>query len=127
MGKKQDDPRGKQKGAQAHAEGQHGEKTHTRLLEEIHAEGRPDRADVEQRDRENATKHPVDGGHRMFQQGREQIDPADEQSQKSRLNIDVDHHGHERGNFQVKGGASSHPAMPRAHIDPEHPDSEPDR
>ena len=127
MGKKQDDPRGKQKGAQAHAEGQHGEKTHTRLLEEIHAEGRPDRSDQEQLDREKATQHPIDGGHRLFQRGREQMDPADEQSEKSRLNVDVTHHDHERRNFQVKGGTASHPAMPRAHIDPEHPDSEPDR
>ena len=27
---------GRQKGAQEHAEGQHGEKTHSRLLEQIH-------------------------------------------------------------------------------------------
>ena len=44
MGKKQDDPRGKQKGAQAHAEGQHGEKTHSRFLEEVNSEGEGQRA-----------------------------------------------------------------------------------
>ena len=51
---------GRQKGAQEHAEGQHGEKTHSRLLEELHS-GRRDeetgegvrRRDVGERDAED--------------------------------------------------------------------------
>ena len=43
MGKKQEDSRGKQKGAQQHAEGQHGERTHERFLEEIQADAAPDK------------------------------------------------------------------------------------
>jgi hypothetical protein len=51
---------GRQKGAQEHAEGQHGEKTHSRLLEELHSGGRDEetdegvrRRDVGERDAED--------------------------------------------------------------------------
>ena len=116
MSKKHEDPRGKQKGAQAHAEGQHGEKTHERFLEEIHADGRPEREDVEQRDRERSTEHPRDGGHRLFE-GRAQHDPADRAADQNRLDIDIDQHKHDRADFQERGGATSHPAMPEADSD----------
>ena len=68
MGKKQDDPRGKQKGAQAHAEGQHGEKTHARFLEEVNSEGEGQRA-TEQREFEERAegRHPQDGEHRLME------------------------------------------------------------
>ena len=111
MGKKQDDPRGKQKGAQQHAEGQHGERTHERFLEEIQASDADDRGDVEQRDREQALQHPADGGHRLFE-GRNQNDPAERASDKNRLSQDIDKHGHDRSNFQVPHGRTSHPATP---------------
>ena len=122
MGKKQNDPRGKQKGAQAHAEGQHGEKTHSRFLEEVNAEGEGQRA-AEDRAFEAATdgRHPQDGGHRLFE-GRGQRDEAERNSDKNRLSADIDAHGHVRENFQVPGGAESHPAMPRSHTDPANPD-----
>ena len=119
MGKKQDDPRGKQKGPQAHAEGQHGEKAHSRFLEEIQASS-PDRDDGARGD-EDARRHGPDGGHRLFER-RGQHDPADEASDKNRLDKDIDAHGHVRENFQVRGGAASHPELPSEHIDPEHPD-----
>ena len=119
MGKKQDDPRGKQKGAQAHAEGQHGEKARSRFLEEIQASS-PERESGERGDGDDRL-HPIDGGHRLFE-GREQRDPAERASDKNRLDRDIDEHGHVRENFQVRGGAASHRVMPRARIDPENPD-----
>jgi len=116
MGKKQDDPRGKQKGAQQHAEGQHGEKAQARLREEIQSTGRPERADVEQRDLERAEQHPRDGGHRLFE-GRAQHDPADRAADQNRLDIDIERHEHDRSRVQTRGGATSHPAMPEADSD----------
>ena len=111
MSKKHDDPRGKQKGAQQHAEGQHGELTHERFLEEIQATSAEERDDVEQHDHERSQQHPPDGGHRLFE-GRNQNDPAERASDKNRLVKDIDAHGHERGNFQVPHGRTSHPATP---------------
>jgi hypothetical protein len=103
MGKKQEDPRGKQKGAQQHAEGQHGEKAHAHLREEIQSEGRPERADVEQRDLARADEHPADGGHRLFE-GRTQNDPADRAAERNRLDIDVERHGHDPAEHEPRGG-----------------------
>ena len=119
MSRKQDDQRGKQKGPQQHAEGQHGEKAHERFLEEIHhSEASP----PETGPREMPTdEHPQDGGHRLFER-REQHDTADRESDKNRLVKDIDRHGHNPENFQVPGGAASHPELPPEHIDPAHPD-----
>ena len=103
MGKKQDDPRGKQKGAQQHAEGQHGEKAHSHLVDEIQSEGRPERADVEQRDLRRADEHPADGGHRLFE-GRKQHDEAEKNSEKNRREIDVERHGHDPAALEPPGG-----------------------
>jgi hypothetical protein len=111
MGKKHDDPRGKQKGAQQHAEGQHGEKARAHLVEELQAEGRQDRDDVEQRDRARAGQHPDDGGHRLTD-GRAQHDPADRAADQNRLDIDVERHGHDRSRVQTRGGTASHPELP---------------
>lgn len=95
MGRKHEDPRGKQKGAQQHAEGQHGARTHERMLEELQSAGAEERADEEQRNRAQRDEHPQDGGHRLFE-GREQIDPADRASGRNRLEKDIDAHGHDR-------------------------------
>lgn len=118
MGKKQDDPRGKQQGAQEHAEGQHGPEARARFLEEIQASP-PDATDVQ--GDQDRTNHPPDGEHRLFER-REQRDPAERASEKNRLDKDIDDHGHVRENFQVRGGAASHSALPREHIDPANPD-----
>lgn len=67
-----------QKGPQAHAEGQHGNKTHSRLMEQLH-EGRHEEsreAKVE-RDRENAA---MKGGRRLVED-REQHDEAEKNSE----------------------------------------------
>ena len=103
MGKKQEDARGKQKGAQQHAEGQHGEKARAHLRDEIQSEGRPEREDVEQRDLARADEHPADGRHRLFE-GREQHDPADEGSDRNRLDADIDKHKHAHDDTKPRGG-----------------------
>lgn len=123
MGKKQEDPRGKQKGAQAHAEGQHGEKTRSRLVEEMSSEGEGQRADERRAfEAQSGSQHPQDGGHRLFEQ-REQHDEADRNSEKNRLEKDIQDHDHNRENFQVRGGAESSRAERRSHINPGEPDA----
>ncbi len=116
MGKKQDDPRGKQKGAQEHAEGQHGEKAHSHFLEEIHASSGDEGGEVG-----DERPHPAEGGNRLFER-RAQHDEAEKNSEKNRLQRDIDRHKHERSNFQVPGGAASHRVMPSQNIDPSNPD-----
>ena len=123
MGRKQDDPRGKQQGAQAHAEGQHGERTHARFLEEVNSEGEGQRAAEDRAFEAQARgRHPQDGKHELFEQ-RGQRDEAERNSEKNRLDADIGAHGHERENFQVRGGAESHPAMPRSRTNPSDPDA----
>lgn len=125
MSKKHDDPRGKQKGAQQHAEGQHGEKARARFLEEINNDGEgsanqgqraandPHRggseagiAEVHERELSAFGEH--DGRHRLVEQ-REQSDEAEKNSEKTRLSRDIDRHGHDREQFQVPGGRENHP------------------
>ena len=111
---------GKMKGAQRHAEGEHGPATRARIRQEVqepHAErGEPGPG------QEPRNAHEPDGTHRLFER-REQHDPADVQSDKNRLMKDIARHDHERSNFAVPGGAAPHPKMPPEKIDPEHPDS----
>ena len=52
---------GQQKGAQKHAEGEHGEKTRTRILEQIHE---PMHRDDEQAENDGASKSSRDDGQR---------------------------------------------------------------
>ena len=102
MGRKHDDPRGKQKGAQAHAEGQHGEKAHSRFLEEIHqSAGAADEDAVVGDER----PHPAQGGNRLFER-REQHDEADLNSEQNRREIDVERHGHDRS-LEPRGGKNT--------------------
>jgi hypothetical protein len=56
--------RGRQKGPQQHAEGQHGEKTHERFIEQIHSAMDPD--EERQRDGESyeSEAHDRDGERR---------------------------------------------------------------
>ena len=103
-----------QKGAQRHAEGEHGEKTRTRIKEIV--QGKP-----KEPKRMEEPLHRSPAKSRLFSR-RRQHDPAEEQSDKTRLSRDIERHGHVRENFQVVGGAEAHPANPPSHIDPEHPD-----
>jgi hypothetical protein len=93
------DQRGHQKGAQQHAEGSHGKKTHDRLIEQLESgpSGEPPRDDG---------RHKIDGGHRLFEH-REQHDEADLNSEKNRLSEDVEKHGHNRADFKVPGQGAS--------------------
>ena len=112
MGRK----RGVQKGAQRHAEGQHGPKTRAAFIEQLQSgpSGSEDAAE--------SAGHDTAGENRLFER-REQHDEAELNSEKMRLDRDIQDHGHVRENFQVRGGAESHPAMPRSHINPERPDA----
>jgi hypothetical protein len=68
---------GQQKGAQTHAEGQHGAKAHARFIESLHEDegGAPPRPEMGTESR--------DGGHRLREE-REQHDDADRNSEKNR-------------------------------------------
>jgi len=105
----------KQKGAQRHAEGMHGPKTRARILEQL-----------ESRDAESPStpdrSHDEAGKHRLFER-REQHDNADRNSEKNRLDRDITEHSHNRGNFQVRGGAASSRIAPRNPINPADPDT----
>lgn len=126
--KHSDDPRGEQKGAQAHGEGQHGAKAYEARKAEISDHGRErggrqgqsERAQHDPRndDGSDADAHeakianPIDqrdGGHRLFE-NRLQHDEAERASEKNRLTIDVESHKHDRDEFQVRGGHAEHPA-----------------
>jgi hypothetical protein len=87
---------GRQKGAQQHAEGQHGEAAHERLIEELES-GAPRREAGDRSSHEGAP-----GKHRLFE-GREQHDEADQNSDRNRLEKDIGDHGHDRE--QLRGAA----------------------
>lgn len=105
----------KQKGAQQHAEGSQGPKTRAHLKAQL--ESGPSGTD-------EATRHAHDdkGKNRLFEQ-REQRDEAEKNSEKNRLDQDIQDHGHNRENFQVRGGAASSRAEKRNPINPENPDA----
>lgn len=67
---------GQQKGAQTHAEGQHGAKAHAHFIDSLHDGPDPSAADVDTTFNE--------GGHRL-REDREQHDEAEKNSEKNRL------------------------------------------
>ena len=129
--KHSDDDRGEQKGAQAHAEGQHGAVTRSQLKQQINNDGAQleTRSQREAGDPNRHGKHSEeahaahermmeapdenrDGGHRLFE-NRKQHDEADHNQDKNRLGIDVNRHKHNREQFQLEGGRETHPALPQ--------------
>jgi hypothetical protein len=70
---------GKQKGAQTHAEGQHGKKAHSRFIESLHEGRAPEGQELPAESQE--------GRHRL-REDREQHDEADKNSEKNRLNLE---------------------------------------
>ena len=127
--KHSDDERGEQKGAQAHAEGQHGEQTLSRLREMTNNDGaqeetRSQRAanDPNRKGKRTEEGHSVhedylengelarDGKHPLFE-GRKQHDEADRKQAKNRLDKDVQDHHHDRERFQLEGGRENHPRL----------------
>jgi hypothetical protein len=102
--------KGRQKGAVPHAERQHGIRTHNKIIEQLQS----GQSGEERKESEGGgdPMHREEGKHRLFEQ-REQHDEASKNSEKTRLSRDIDRHGHNRENYQVKGGTETHPAMPR--------------
>ena len=125
--KHSNDPRGEQKGAQTHDEGQYGPKAFQAKWDEITdhsgsrrsseraehdpaAGGRDDAGRAEQHERIMANPAlNADGGHRLFE-NRKQHDEAEKNSEKNRRMIDVERHGHDADRFQIPGGRTAHPA-----------------
>lgn len=102
--------RGRQKGAVTHAEGQHGARTHNKLIEQL--ESGPSGEDPRKTNAAGDRMHSEEGKHRLFED-REQHDEASKNSEKTRLSRDIDRHNHNRENYQIVGGTDTHPAMPR--------------
>jgi len=102
--------RGRQKGAVRHAEGEHGIRTHNRIIEQLES-GR-ERSPSEEDLAAGEALHRSEGKHRLFE-GRRQHDLASKHSEKTRLSRDIDRHGHNRENDEVWGGTDTQPAMPR--------------
>lgn len=69
---------GHQKGAQAHAEGQHGEKTRSRQKEILQGAAHEETADPVE------SKHDAPGGHHRLAEDRQQHDEAEKNSEKKR-------------------------------------------
>ena len=124
--KHSNDPRGEQKGAQQHDEGQYGPKALEAKRAEIaeHSASRREsgraahdpgsRADGEAELHEHIIANPdfnADGRHRLFE-NRKQHDEAEKNSEKNRRMIDVERHDHDADDFQIPGGRSSHAASP---------------
>ena len=123
--KHSNDERGQQKGAQQHDEGQYGPKAFGAKLNEVFDHSRTERvSDRELTDpnrlgagrtsedvHEQEMRDPSlrDGRHRLAEE-RKQHDEADRAQAKNHLISDVEVHGHERGDFQIPGGRTRHPA-----------------
>ena len=111
--------RGSQKGAQQHAQGMHGPKSRAHLRDQLQS---GDDREADSRSARDAASHDDPGKNRLFEQ-REQRDEAERNSEKNRLDKDIQDHDHNRDNFQVRGGAASSRAARRSHINPGEPDA----
>lgn len=79
--------KGTQQGAQNHAEGQHGDKTHTEFIEDLHGKhgGSEESEGVPQGQNDaDVYGRPIHGHHRLSED-REQHDEADKNSETNRL------------------------------------------
>jgi hypothetical protein len=100
---------GKQKGAQGHAEGQHGDKTREAFIEG--QRGRLSGRDASAEEGEsqsdghedvNAYGQPVPGHHRLFE-GREQHDEAEKNSEATRTSREANRFGKSGEDDRVGG------------------------
>jgi hypothetical protein len=79
---------GVQKGPQDHAEGEHGAKTRSKILEQLHSRNGNGAAVPKKKGADPATNpHPT--AHRLFEE-RKQHDVAEKNSEKTRLNREVE-------------------------------------
>jgi hypothetical protein len=79
--------KGTQQGAQNHAEGQHGDKTHTEFIEDLHGKhGGSEESEGAPQGQNDADVYgrPIHGHHRLDEH-REQHDEADKNSETNRL------------------------------------------
>lgn len=90
-----DERRGAQKGAQRHAEGQHGERAHDHLIEELQSGPSGEGAARQE-------QQAVPGRHRLYED-RQQHDEADKNSEKNRLKREIESRGLDRDQHQVPG------------------------
>ena len=74
---------GIQKGPQDHAEGGHGAKTRSKILEQLHSGN----GSAQRRTNNNGTDH--NGAHRLVED-RQQHDEGEKKSEKTRLNREVE-------------------------------------
>lgn len=88
--------RDRQKGAQQHAQGMHGPKSRAHLIDQLQSGTQGEEGDA--RSARDATSHGEPGKHRLFEQ-REQHDEADQNSERNRLEKDIQDHGHDRENL----------------------------
>jgi len=81
---------GVQKGPQDHAEGQHGAKTRTKILEQLHSRNGNGTVDPNKSGPET-NKNPAhhNAAHRLFEE-RQQHDEAEKNSEKTRLNREIE-------------------------------------
>jgi hypothetical protein len=103
------DDRGRQKGAVVKAEGQHGDKTHRKFLEQLHSGPSGDERNNPEPAAERVQRaegvEPDDGEHRLFE-GRQQHDDAELQSEKSRLSREIERRELDREDYQVRGAGA---------------------
>jgi hypothetical protein len=81
---------GVQKGPQDHAEGQHGAKTRSKILEQLHSRNGNGAVDPNQNGLEpskDLAHH--NAAHRLFEE-RQQHDEAEKNSEKTRLNREIE-------------------------------------
>ena len=114
-----------QKGPQVHAEGQHGSKTHARLVEQLH-EGEREEA-VEDRVERKREEGAYAGARRLVED-REQHDEAEKNSEKNRLMIERER-GRDVGpadsDKHLKGTSNTGQGEGRADNKPKGPQMEP--
>ena len=106
------DDRGRQKGAVPKAEGQQGDKTRRKFIEQLRSGPSGDERNNPEPDAERVQRNEGveqdEGGHRLFE-GREQHDDAELQSEKTRLSREIERRELDREEFQVPGGTENHP------------------
>jgi hypothetical protein len=97
-----DKRKGQQKGAQQHAEGQHGRKAHAAFIEQLHS-GPSEDAGKDDR----MHRHPL-------YEDREQHDEADKNADKTRLSRDIEKRHLDRDQYRVVG-AEEQPQITPGH------------
>lgn len=87
---------GIQKGPQDHAEGQHGSKTHSKFIEQLHSHSngshQSDAAPASDEPRHHIARH--NAAPRLFGD-RQQHDAAEKKSEKTRLHRELERRGHD--------------------------------